>query len=71
MKKKYFFGFLILIILLGAIFVISPDKKSQEVFFSEVKTFPEFKCKDMNNNEITDEIIKDYKLTLIKIWTTT
>lgn len=42
--------------------------KSEEASTKDLKAFPEFKSKDFNGNEVTKEIFKDKKLTLVNFW---
>ncbi|MBS5989201.1 TlpA family protein disulfide reductase [Anaerococcus hydrogenalis] len=44
------------------------DKKKQSASTKELKLFPEFKSKDFDGNEVTKEIFKDKKLTLVNFW---
>ncbi|EEB35429.1 redoxin family protein [Anaerococcus hydrogenalis DSM 7454] len=44
------------------------DKKKQSASTKELKLFPEFKSKDFEGNEVTKEIFKDKKLTLVNFW---
>ena len=43
-------------------------KKKQSASTKELKLFPEFKSKDFDGNEVTKEIFKDKKLTLVNFW---
>lgn len=44
------------------------DKKKESASTKELKLFPEFKSKDFDGNEVTKEIFKDKKLTLVNFW---
>lgn len=43
-------------------------KKKESASTKELKLFPEFKSKDFDGNEVTKEIFKDKKLTLVNFW---
>lgn len=36
--------------------------------FNDYEKIPNFKCKDVKSNEVTQEIFSDYNLTMINIW---
>ena len=44
------------------------DKKKESASTKELKLFPEFKSKDFDGNEVTKDIFKDKKLTLVNFW---
>lgn len=44
------------------------DKKKESASTKELNLFPEFKSKDFDGNEVTKEIFKDKKLTLVNFW---
>lgn len=44
--------------------------QSQKYAIGDLKVMPEFKVKDINNNEVTNEVFKDKKVTMINIWGT-
>lgn len=50
---------------------VDNNQESEEYISLEtMNSIPEFKCKDINGNEVTNEIFKDKKLTLINFWGT-
>lgn len=44
------------------------DNKKETGSTKELKLFPEFKSKDFDGNEVTKDIFKDKKLTLVNFW---
>lgn len=49
------------------------DTKTEEIkkaSFGNLNTIPNFKVKDINNSEITEDIFKEKKVTMINIWGT-
>ncbi len=45
-------------------------EKSQKGTFADLKVIPQFKVKDINDKEVTNDIFKDKKVTMINIWGT-
>ncbi|KLU65300.1 thiol-disulfide oxidoreductase ResA [Desulfosporosinus acididurans] len=43
---------------------------TQKGNFADLKVMPQFKVKDINDHEVTNDIFKDKKLTMINIWGT-
>ncbi|WP_333860517.1 TlpA family protein disulfide reductase [Clostridium sp.] len=51
----------------------STETKTAEVkkaALGDLNTIPSFKVKDINNNDVTEKILKDKKVTMINIWGT-
>lgn len=49
----------------------SKEKKSEEfISLDTIKAIPEFKLKDINGKEVTNEIFKNKKYTLVTFWGT-
>lgn len=46
------------------------SEQSQAGTFGDLKTVPQFKVKDINDNEVTSDVFKDKKVTMINIWGT-
>ena len=44
------------------------NKKKEPASTKELNLFPEFKSKDFDGNEVTKDIFKDKKLTLVNFW---
>lgn len=44
------------------------DKKKESASTKQLNLFPEFKSKDFEGNEVTKDIFKDKKLTLVNFW---
>lgn len=44
------------------------DKKKESASTKQLNLFPEFKSKDFDGNEVTKDIFKDKKLTLVNFW---
>lgn len=45
-------------------------EQSQKGTFAGLKVMPQFKVKDINDKEVTNDIFKDKKVTMINIWGT-
>lgn len=48
----------------------SDKKVTGTISLKTLKTIPEFKCTDVNGKEVSSEIFKDSKITLINLWGT-
>lgn len=46
------------------------SSNNSEKSFGGLKAVPQFKVKDMNDKEVTNDIFKDKKITMINIWGT-
>lgn len=46
------------------------ETDSELLSMKTMKKIPDFTCKDMNGNEIANEVFSDYKLTLVNLWGT-
>jgi thiol-disulfide isomerase/thioredoxin len=78
--KKILIGVLLISLLFAAL-GCSPRKsddiaepqssKDENDPFSGMSHFPEFKVKDIHDNEVNNGIFEDYKITLINLWATT
>lgn len=66
MKKTISF-LLIFVLTIG---IVGCSKKDTNTSLSDLKEMPEFSLKDMNDKDVTNEIFKDKKLTMINIWAT-
>lgn len=45
-------------------------EQSQKGTFADLKVMPQFKVKDINDKEVTNDIFKNQKVTMINIWGT-
>ncbi|MEJ8555246.1 LptM family lipoprotein [Tepidibacter sp. Z1-5] len=62
--KKIITFLLLFIMVVG----ITGCGQKKEVSFGNLKSMPKFETKDLKKNEITNEIFKNYDLTMINIW---
>lgn len=69
MKKTIVYAFL-LIMALGITGCVSDKKDSQIRSFDDLDKVPAFACKDLNGNDISNDIFASSKLTLVNIWST-
>lgn len=49
---------------------ISEIEENDIISIETLKGIPEFKCTDVNGNEVSNEIFKDSKITLVNLWGT-
>lgn len=71
---KKFFTILLLIFIILSIMGCgqsSQEKADENTTLSDLQAMPEFKVTDINDQEVTNAIFKEYKLTLINVWATT
>lgn len=72
--KKIIIGILLIALSIGLIGCGQKQSKSEEtkekLTFDTLKVMPEFKCKDNNDKDITNDIFNDKKLTMINLWGT-
>ncbi len=84
-KGKVIGSLLVIIVVIGVFFIIKEGKLEQFKIVKEStntsvnnnekkiekKRMPPFKLKDMEGNEVTEEIFKDYDINIIIMWQTT
>lgn len=61
---------ILMLILTMGVSIVGCGKKDSQASLSDLKSIPEFTSKDMNDQDISNQIFEDKKLTLINIWAT-
>lgn len=68
--KKTLVYLLLLIMVAGIMGCDSGAREHRVSSFDDLDKVPEFACKDLDGNEVSNGIFSVSKLTLVNIWTT-
>lgn len=70
MKKMTVYFLMLLMLVFGITGCGSENDKTGMKSFDDIDKVPAFACKDLDGNDVSEDIFSDSKLTLINIWAT-